>query len=86
MYTTPRLGQWTAILRHEDVNSTFSGAHLAPFTVLDANVQRQIVPGLSAFVSVENVADAKYQVNLSGTLVSLGLPRTLRAGLEAFRH
>jgi outer membrane cobalamin receptor len=84
-YATPRYGTWTVIGRHEGVTTTFSGAGLEPFTVLDANVRREIVPGLTGFVSVENLLDADYEVNLAGTLVSRGMPLTVRAGVEAFR-
>ena len=47
---------------------------------------RRISRGLSAFVSVENVGDVKYQVNYSGGIVSLGLPRTVRVGVRAGRE
>jgi hypothetical protein len=43
-------------------------------------------------VSVENITDANYQVNISGAntaasplIVSRGLPRTIRVGVEAYR-
>lgn len=51
---------------------------------------RVIVPGVRAIVSMENVTDEKYQINLEvtgpSTLISYGLPRTLRIGVEAFRN
>lgn len=84
-YTTSGYGTWTLLGRHEGVTTTFSGAGLEPYTLLDANVQREIVPGLTGFVSLENVTDTEYQVNLSGTIVSLGMPRTVRVGVEAYR-
>jgi outer membrane receptor protein involved in Fe transport len=84
-YTTPILGSLTVIGRHEGVTTTFSGVGLEPFTVVDANYQHELFPGLDGFVSVENVGDKAYQVNLTGTIVSLGLPRTVRVGLEAYR-
>jgi outer membrane receptor protein involved in Fe transport len=78
--------------RHEGRTTTLGGVGLAPFTVVDANVQRELVPGLRGFVSVENIGDVKYQVNISGSgtaaspfVYSVGLPRTIRAGVEAFR-
>ncbi|HEY2065962.1 MAG TPA: TonB-dependent receptor [Gemmatimonadaceae bacterium] len=81
-YGTPVLGALTALWRHEGKNSTFSGAQLDPFTVVDVSYTRDLPRGMSAFASVENVGNVEYQVNLSGTVPSLGLPRTLRAGLR----
>jgi outer membrane receptor protein involved in Fe transport len=81
-YGTPVFGAVTALWRHEGKNSTFSGAQLDPFTVVDMNYTRDLPRGVSAFASVENVGNVAYQVNLFGTIPSLGLPRTLRAGLR----
>jgi iron complex outermembrane receptor protein len=90
MYSDAKLGTWTAIWRHEGHTTTLQGAWLEPYTVMDANVQRELVRGLSGFVSVENIADKQYQINLSGsgqnTLISYGLPRTVRVGLQAYRY
>lgn len=85
-YATPALGSLTALWRHEGKNSTFNGTQLDPSTVVDANYTRDITRGLSAFVSVENVGDVKYEVNFSGGIVSLGLPRTVRLGVRAGRE
>lgn len=88
-YTSRLLGSWTGIWRHEGYTTTLQGAPLAPFTVVDANAQREVVPGVLGFVSVENIGDTKYQVNLSGSganaLVSYGLPRTVRVGVTLSR-
>jgi outer membrane receptor protein involved in Fe transport len=87
-YTSPRFGALTLIGRHEGVTTTLQGVPLEPFTVLDANAQREIVPGVRAFVSVENIANTEYQVALTAVLngvASLGMPRTVRVGLEAYR-
>jgi outer membrane receptor protein involved in Fe transport len=88
-YLSPLLGQYTAIWRHEGHTTTLQGADLPPFSVLDLNAQRRIVPGLRAIVSLENVTNVQYEVNLAGSganeLISYGLPRTLRVGFEAFR-
>ena len=58
--------------------------------MVDANVQRELVPGVRGFVSVENMTDKQYQVNIAGTgaseLISYGLPRTFRLGIEVFRN
>jgi outer membrane receptor protein involved in Fe transport len=91
-WTSPMFGEWTAMWRHEGHTTTLQGVWLEPFTVVDAGVQREIVPGVRGFVAVENVGDKRYQVNLSGAgttaspfLVSQGLPRTVRVGVEAYR-
>jgi outer membrane receptor protein involved in Fe transport len=88
-YATPKLGDYTVIWRHEGQTTTLQGLPLAPFTVVDANVQRQILPGLRGFLSVENIGDVNYMVNISGTgaaaIITNGLPRTVRVGVEASR-
>jgi len=91
-YSSGAIGDWTLMWRHEGRTTTLGGVGLAPFTVVDANVQRELLPGLRGFLSVENIGDVKYQVNISGSgtaaspfVYSIGLPRTLRAGVEAFR-
>jgi outer membrane receptor protein involved in Fe transport len=91
-YSTSSLGDWTAIWRHEGPTTTLQGVWLKPFTVLDANVQREIAPGLRGFVWIDNFFDANYQVNVSGAntaasplIVTRGMPRTVRVGVEAYR-
>ena len=88
-YTSSLLGAWTAIWRHEGHTTTLQGAWLDPFTVVDANVRRQLVRGVDGFVSVENVTDERYQINQTGTgtaaVLSWGMPRTIRAGLNLHR-
>ncbi|MBX6332740.1 MAG: TonB-dependent receptor [Gemmatimonadaceae bacterium] len=84
-YSTAKLGALTLLWRYEGVSTTFSGARLKSFSVVDANYQRDLLPGTSAFISVENVGDTDYQVNLSGAIVSLGMPRTIRAGVSVGR-
>jgi len=80
------------VWRHEGHTTTLQGVWLDPYTVVDANVQRELIPGLRGFVSVENVTDKKYQINIAGLgtaaspiVVSQGLPRTVRVGVEAYR-
>jgi iron complex outermembrane receptor protein len=89
-FTSALLGDYTVIWRHEGQTTTLQGAPLEPFTVYDVNVRRELVPGLRGFLAVENVGDKQYQVNLSGTgastLISYGMPRTIRVGLEAYRY
>jgi Outer membrane receptor proteins, mostly Fe transport len=84
-WTSPKYGEWTAMWRHEGTTTTLRGDPLAPYSVVDMNVQREVVPGVRGFVSVENVGDTRYEVNLSGDIMSLGLPRTVRVGVEAYR-
>jgi outer membrane receptor protein involved in Fe transport len=91
-YTTPKTGDWTVIWRHEGPTTTLQGVWLQPFTVVDANIQREIAPGLRGFIWVDNIGDKVYQVNLSGQntaasplIVTKGMPRTIRAGVEAYR-
>ena len=55
--------------------TTLQGAWLDPFTVVDVNAQRDLVPGVRGFVAVDNVGDTKYQITLSSTA-----PNALVAG------
>ena len=90
-YSSAQIGDWTAIWRHEGHTTTLQGVWLDPYTVVDVNVQREIMSGLRGFVSVENIMDHVYQINLSlatataPLLVQRGLPRTVRVGVEAYR-
>jgi outer membrane receptor protein involved in Fe transport len=89
-YTSRLLGTWTGIWRHEGHTTTLQGLWLEPYTVVDAHVRRELVPGVAGFVVVENVGDTKYQVNLSGSgssaLISYGMPRTVRVGVSVDRN
>jgi outer membrane receptor protein involved in Fe transport len=92
-WSSTLLGDWTATWRHEGHTTTLQGVWLDPYSVVDANVQREIVAGLRGFVSVENIGNTQYQINLTpanaGTgspqLIQRGLPRTVRVGVEAYR-
>jgi outer membrane receptor protein involved in Fe transport len=88
-WTNPTFGSWTLIGRHEGVNTTLQGIPLAPFTVADANVQKEFLPGITAFASLENISNEQYQIALSAVsngIATLGLPRTLRIGVQAVRY
>lgn len=89
MWDHSTFGTWSAVWRHEGHTTTLQGAWLDPYTVVDASVRRAIVPGVTAQASLENIGNKQYQINLSGsgtsTLISYGMPRTLRVGLEASR-
>lgn len=90
-YSSVLLGDWTAMWRHEGHTTTLQGVWLDPYSVLDLNVQREIMAGLRGFVSVENVGDTMYQISLSPQtatsplLIQRGMPRTVRLGVEAYR-
>ena len=90
-WTSRGIGDWTAIWRHEGRTTTLQGVWLNPYTVVDASVQRDFMPGFRGFVSVDNVFDANYQVNLAlatattPRMTTVGMPRTIRAGVEAYR-
>lgn len=91
-YSTAMFGDWTAMWRHEGPTTTLQGVWLQPFTVVDVNVQREVVPGVRGFLSIENLGDKNYQINMAGSgtaasplIVSRGLPRTVRLGVEAYR-
>jgi iron complex outermembrane receptor protein len=85
-YDSPRIVTANVLLRLEGENHALGGARLAPFTVFDADLRREVTRGLDAFLSVENLFDREYVVNVSGPLESIGLPRTVRGGvvLESF--
>jgi outer membrane receptor protein involved in Fe transport len=50
-------------------------------TVLDVYASRTVVRGITAFVAVENVFDAEYDVGRTPILTT-GLPRAARAGVQ----
>jgi outer membrane receptor protein involved in Fe transport len=80
-YDERRVGTFNVIYRYEGPNHALSGARLAPFAVVDLDARRELRPGAAVFVSAENVFDRVYTVNFAGALESIGLPRTLRAGV-----
>jgi iron complex outermembrane receptor protein len=84
-YTSPTLGAFTVTGRHEGVTTTLQGVPLAPFTLYDAQYRREIIREVAGFVQIENLTDTKYQAGLSAAVngvVSLGMPRTVRVGLD----
>jgi outer membrane receptor protein involved in Fe transport len=87
-YTSAKVASITVLGRHEGVTTTLQGVPLEPYSVVDIDLRREVARGLGVFVAVENVADAEYQINLSAVangIVSLGMPRTVRAGLDFYR-
>lgn len=86
-YDTPLVGTIALMGRYEGSNTTLGNAFTLPeFGVVDASYRRTIVGDVSVFASLENIFDRKYYVNLSGTaalpIISYGLPRTIRFGVE----
>lgn len=87
-YSSSVLGDWTAIWRHEGHTTTLQGFSLDPYSVIDADVRRQLLPGITGFFSVENVGNTKYEINLTAAtngIASLGMPRTIRVGVDVER-
>ncbi|HEU4563646.1 MAG TPA: TonB-dependent receptor [Gemmatimonadaceae bacterium] len=76
-----RIATLTAIYRMEGESHALGGVPLPSFEVVDLDARRTLFRGTEAFVSVENLFDREYVVNVSGTLESVGLPRTIRGGL-----
>jgi outer membrane receptor protein involved in Fe transport len=89
-YTSRLLGAYTAIWRHEGHTTTLQGLWLDPYTVVDLQARRELVPGVVGFAAVDNVADTRYQINIGGSgptaVVSYGMPRTLRLGVTLSRE
>ncbi len=86
-YDNRDIGTFTVLGRYESTNTTLGNSFTIPdFGVVDFSAQRHILGDVNLFVSVENVFDRPYYVTISGTtaapIYSLGLPRTLRVGLE----
>lgn len=70
--------------------TTFGNAFTLPsFRVADASYRRTLFQGVSVYGSVENLGNTEYYVGLSGAaatpIITLGLPRTARVGVEIFR-
>src|SRR5262249_22382233 len=56
---------------------------LSTVNVFDAYASRSFGHGLQVFVAVENLFDSVYDVG-NTPLITIGLPRTFRAGVRAF--
>lgn len=81
-YNAPEMVEFSTILRYEGPNHALGGARLAPYGVVDIDARHEVRPRSELFVSVENLFDRQYTVNFQGPLESLGLPRTVRAGIS----
>ena len=89
-YDNRSIGTFTVLGRYESTNTTLGNSFTIPdFGVVDLSAQRHLVGDIDLFVSVENVFDRPYYVTISGTatapIYSLGLPRTVRVGLDLLR-
>ncbi|HKW47943.1 MAG TPA: TonB-dependent receptor [Gemmatimonadaceae bacterium] len=87
-YDSRWFGDWTAIWRHEGTTTTLQGFALDPYTVADATWQRELLPGFTSVVSLENITNAQYEVSTTAAangIASFGLPRTLRVGVRVER-
>jgi outer membrane receptor protein involved in Fe transport len=87
-YSTPLLGALTVTGRHEGVTTTLQGVPLKPYNLVDAMYRREIINSVAGFIAIDNVADTKYQVALTAVLngvASLGMPRTVRVGVDVTR-
>jgi iron complex outermembrane receptor protein len=89
-YDTRAHGEWTVEGRYEGNAVLSSGLTLPEFGVVDASVRKSLTREVNGFAAVENIFDRAYDVSVAGTavspLVSLGIPRTLRAGIELNRY
>ncbi len=86
-WDSPTFGSLAVLGRYEGSNTTLGNSFTMPdFGVADANYRRAIVSGVSGFLSVENIFDRTYIVNMAAPatapILSLGLPRTVRLGFE----
>lgn len=82
-YDQPRIVTLTSTLhyvdrRYDDANNTIVRA---PFTVVDAMAARKLTHGLAGFVSVENLLDRRYAMNLAG-VDTIGAPRLVQVGVR----
>ncbi len=86
-YDDRSIGTFTVLGRYESTNTTLGNSFTIPdFGVVDLSAQRHILGDVGLFVSVENLFDRPYFVTISGTtaapIYSIGLPRTVRLGLD----
>jgi outer membrane receptor protein involved in Fe transport len=66
-------------LQYDDVNNNFP---LDGYFAMDAFASRSIGSNLEAFVAAENLTNRTIQVTRTAVLLGLGMPRTVRAGLQ----
>jgi outer membrane receptor protein involved in Fe transport len=66
----------------EQFDDDLNTLSLGTATILDAHVSKTIGRGVQLFWAVENVTDSEYEVGRT-PVVTVGLPRTYRAGIRA---
>ena len=69
--------------RYEGINHALGGRAMTPYTLFDLDARREVIPGATLFVDVENLFNRQYTANWTGPLEQLGLPRTIRVGVSA---
>ena len=69
--------------RYEGINHALGGRAMTPYTLFDLDARREVIPGATLFVDVENLFNRRYTANWTGPLEQLGLPRTIRVGVSA---
>jgi outer membrane cobalamin receptor len=79
----PRVGTLNVLYRYEGPNHALGGTAMGPYALVDVDLRREIVHGTELLLSVQNLFDRQYTANWSGPLESVGLPRTVRAGVAA---
>jgi outer membrane cobalamin receptor len=79
----PRIAMLNLIYRYEGPNHALGGTAMGPYALVDVDLRREIVHDTELLVSVQNLFDRQYTANWSGPLESIGLPRTVRAGIAA---
>jgi outer membrane receptor protein involved in Fe transport len=82
-WDAPRIATLAVLYRYEGPNHALGGTAMGPYAVLDVDVRRDLALGTELLVSAQNLFDRQYTANWSGTLESVGLPRTIRVGLAA---
>jgi outer membrane receptor protein involved in Fe transport len=79
----PHIGVLNVLYKYEGPNHALGGSAMGPYALVDVDLRREIVHDTELLVSVQNLFDRQYTANWSGPLESLGLPRTVRAGIAA---
>lgn len=73
-------GRWSTAAFEDDRNT----AALDRYTLVDAEVARELRRGLNVFVAVENLFDEEYAVGRAG-VTTVGTPRLVRTGVRLSR-
>lgn len=82
-WESPDIAMMNLIYRYEGPNHALGGKEMGPYALVDLDIRRELVHGTELLFSVQNLFDRQYTANWSGPLESVGLPRTVRAGIVA---